>query len=147
MITSLFWELIYRIHPIARSFVLNTGLMKHSGRQPYLIGTLKSEISTEELFNYLKTQGYEHNRIAWVDEGEVLSIRKINGIYQYHIRVHDNGEVRAHYEYAPESRPIRHILDQVIDQSGYFIELLGRFLHDDKKFLNYSHINKTIVEK
>lgn len=83
----------------------------------------------------LTEKGYEEAIIAWCDPGEVLSMRKIhNEIYQYHVRLFIDGEIRAHYEYSPESKPIEHIRETFFKpETEFFKNLLGGYLISRKE--------------
>ena len=74
-------------------------------------------------------QKYEHNILAWIDDCEILSVRKRFGNkYQYHIRLYSDGEIRGRYEIAPEYAPLKHITFEVYPKIHYFKKLLNEFL-------------------
>ncbi len=75
-------------------------------RQEYLIGITGDKKSLEK---HLRSQGFKHQLFAWVDDGQIASVRKRDGKFQYHIRIFEDGEVRGHYEYTPENAPIKHL--------------------------------------
>lgn len=102
----------------------------HNFRQKYIVGQLCKDLSKESLLDFLHSQGYEKALIAWRDPGEVLSVRKIDKkIFQYHIRLFKDGEIRAHYEYSPESYPMRHFFEtHFVPKVEIFKELLKDFL-------------------
>ncbi|MFA5076022.1 MAG: hypothetical protein WC480_01240 [Patescibacteria group bacterium] len=92
-----------------RDFLLRLKLIRHCGRQNFFLGKLRSDKTSDDLVTYLRTLGFEKDYYAWIDEGEELSLRKIDEIrYQYHLRLHVDREVRGHYEYAPDRRPLGH---------------------------------------
>jgi hypothetical protein len=104
-----FWEFFYPVFPfierLARPF-------KMSGRQNYLLGRLHPERTLDELQERLRGWDFEHVVMAWTDDGQVLSWRKrVSFTHQYHIRVFEDGEIRGHYEYAPEAAPLWHLLE------------------------------------
>ena len=106
-----FWRLYGPYHPTLRDSVTNWNIIKNRGRQPYLLGKIAPSYSIEEFVSHLVTHGYAYHRIAWIDDGEVVSLRYVeNFIYQYHIRIFEDGEVRGHYEYTPECYPFLHLL-------------------------------------
>lgn len=115
------WHVVYAAHPPVRR-VLQVG-GRHKDRHPFLLGMFNFEkYAVEDLEKHLADIGFEKSRLAWKEEGEVSSMRKVDGKkFQWHIRVFEDGEVRAHYEYSPEVHPIKH--------------LKGHVFHDDKKFL------------
>ncbi len=104
------WLVIYPFHNPVRDLIVKLGWKKPT-RQPYRVGHLSSGV---ELFRaFLEQRGFEWTSIAWKDKGEILSMRKIEGrIYQHHVRVFEDGEVRGHYEYTPESHMIQHLFSR-----------------------------------
>jgi hypothetical protein len=107
------WSLYTPYHPYVRDAALRTGIVKHSGRQDFLIGHLAPGKKLEAFISFLVQKGFSNHFIAWHDEGEFLSLRYMeNFIYQYHLRVFHDGEVRGHYEYTPECYPIRHMREE-----------------------------------
>lgn len=122
-----FWWLYTPFHPFARDVLIYLGILRHSSRQDYLIGTLAPGQSVREFVSFLITQGYGNHFIAWRDDGELLSLRYLDGFErQYHLRIFEDGEVRGHYEFTPESYPIRHFkaIGQE-DRRDEFLRLLG----------------------
>ena len=124
------WAYVYPFFPhverLARS-------LRFSGRQPFLLGRLHPERSLNELQHHLcEERGFEHAVLAWVDDGQVLSLRKcISFEHQYHIRVFEDGEMRGHFEYTPEAAPMKHILGVGREKrSDDFCRLLEGYLHE-----------------
>lgn len=106
-----FWQIYTPLHPYVRDLALMLGLVRHEGRQDFLIGTLDPSRSLREFVSYLIDQGFGNHFIAWRDTDEVVSLRRTDGFrFQYHLRIFADGEVRCHYEYTPEYRPIRHLI-------------------------------------
>ena len=83
-----------------------------------------------EFWAYLLSPEYEDAVLAWKDPGEVLSMRKVDKlIFQYHLRIYVDGQVRGHYEYSSEGNPWRHITEQKFEPaSEYFRPLLNNYL-------------------
>ncbi|MFZ3043527.1 MAG: hypothetical protein WA058_00215 [Minisyncoccia bacterium] len=115
------WRLYTPFHPLVRntSFRLGGKLLigsvapevRYEGRQDFLIGTLRPEYSVRELVCFLVAQGFGNHFIAWKDSDELVSLRRVTDFrHQHHIRVFRDGEVRCHYEYTPEYRPVRHLV-------------------------------------
>jgi len=102
----------------------------HRGRQKFLIGKLKGEVNVKDIYDYLAKKSFTDVILAWKDEGEVLSMRKTNKkIFQYHIRIFDDGEIRCHYEYSSEGSPWKHIFEKEFKaEEAYFKSLLGDYL-------------------
>jgi hypothetical protein len=106
-----FWKAFYPYHNKARDFLLFVGLLKHEGRQNYSFGVLSQGGSMVDFLKYLETKQFGNHFIAWEDDDEVVSLRRLDGFeHQYHVRVFKDGEVRGHYEFTPECYPIKHFL-------------------------------------
>ena len=104
-----FWYFYTPFHPFVRDIALGLGIVSHAGRQRFLIGKIAPHQSIRQIVDFLLTCGYGNHFIAWKDEGEVVSLRKVvDFAYQYHIRIFQDGEIRGHYEYTPECYPILH---------------------------------------
>lgn len=72
--------------------------------------------TTKELQQHLALQGYESAVLAWKDPGELLSMRKIDKeIFQYHVRLFDDGEIRCHYEFSSEGSPLGHVTESCFE--------------------------------
>ncbi|MDO8564875.1 MAG: hypothetical protein Q7R88_02675 [bacterium] len=114
----LFWSGISRVFPFVRDMLLGLGLIWHEGRQRYSLGFLKPERTMEELLAHVKEQGFSNHFIAWVDDGELCSLRRIaaDPRYQYHLRIFKDGEVRGHYECTPEAHPIWHFTERGLEE-------------------------------
>ena len=128
-----FWNLAYRVWPPCIKLVEYLGV--HNFRQRYLLGHLNANYHKENFEKYLIDKGFERAVIAWNDPGQVLSLRKIDKeIYQYHIRLFIDGEIRAHYEYSPESHPYDHVMEVYFHpETEFFQKLLGEYLIKEEK--------------
>ncbi len=107
------WRVITPVHPYLRDLGQAVGLarahQKHHGRQDFLLGTVNPN-KIEDFVSFLLGRGFGNHFIAWKDDGEVVSLRLVKDfVYQYHIRVFEDGEVRGHYEFTPECHPILHV--------------------------------------
>jgi hypothetical protein len=60
----------------------------------------------------------------------LFSLRKVkDSVFQYHIRLHNDREIRAHYEYSSEGNPVGHIFEKVFEeQRDYFTQILKEYL-------------------
>lgn len=126
---KLIWKINYKIYPCLRDLILFLGLWKHSGRQKFRIGFLKKNIEESDVKKILEKKGFERSICSWIDDCEVLSMRKRVGSYQYHIRLFSDGEIRGHYEYSPENKPFGHLNETVFrSEKCYFCEVLGDVL-------------------
>lgn len=124
------WRLVFPgPYGKARDGLLSMKLIKHSGRQPYLIGKLDRD-KTESFLKHLKDKGFGNHFVAWEDDDEIIGLRKLDGFdHQYHIRIFKDGEVRGHYEYTPESHCILHLKKIGNEERReYFSKLLDGWL-------------------
>lgn len=115
------------IFPLGQWLVIRLGIVKgpkSTGyslreRQPFLLGVLKEGVTPESARKQLILRGFFMNRVAYTDPGQVLSMRRLDELesdMQYHLRVFVDGEVRGHYEYTPEDKPIRHLRDVIFEK-------------------------------
>ena len=104
--------------------------LRYKGREDYLLGHLKGNISIEQAKVFLENSWFHSYSVAWIDIGEILWMRKNDGFeYQYHIRVFDDGEVRWHYELTPEYARFRHFFDfDKSEKKTEFWEMIGDIL-------------------
>lgn len=130
------WDFIYSFFLPTRKFLLKIGIVWHKkGRQKYHIGWLARGKTLEELKNHLhKEWGFGNHFIAWIDEDQVLSWRKLTDFQdQYHLRVYNDGEICGHYEYTPEAHPLEHMEEKgEIDRTADFLKFLGNFVTQEK---------------
>ncbi len=125
---SWFWKNLYSFWPKLVFSVQRLGI--HKFKQNYLIGFLKDGCRPEDFAKFLHDHGYSKAYMAWKDPGEILSMRKIvRSVFQYHIRLFNDGEIRGHYEYTPEANPVGHLLESIFTfPKIYFDHLLYKFL-------------------
>ena len=121
-----FWRFYTPFHPYVRDISTYLSVVHHEGRQDFLVGKLDPSRSIREFVDHLIERGFGNHFIAWKDTDEFLSLRRTVGFrYQYHLRIFKDGEVRCHYEYTPEYRPIRHLVQIGFeDRSSEFTDLL-----------------------
>ena len=119
--------MIYSFYPPVLRVLEKVGI--HSGRQDFLIGKIDIE-QLPAIKKNLQTRGFEDCILSWKDTDEILNVRKTEfQEFQYHLRIYDDGEVRAHWEYSSEGSPFGHIFNaKVIDKKEYFQDLLQDFL-------------------
>lgn len=104
-----FWKALYPAHNKIRNALLATHLLSHEGRQAYVFGRLIPGKTLEDFLKHLETHQFGNHFIAWEDDDQVISLRRLDGFEkQYHVRIFKDGEVRGHYEYTPECYPIMH---------------------------------------
>jgi hypothetical protein len=128
-----FWRLYTPLHPYVRDGALAAGIVRHIGRQDFLLGHIAPGQSVRDFVAHCIEQGYGNHFIAWRDEGELVSLRFVEDfVYQYHLRVFKDGEVRGHYEYTPECHPVLHMKEIGLeDRRHVFYGHLGdRILRD-----------------
>ena len=130
------WRMVYPVFPFCQKALLNMGLIWHEkGRQRYHIGWLAPGKNLEDLKLHLHTKwGFGNHFVAWTDEGQVLSWRKLDGFHeQYHLRVFNDGEIRGHYELTPEAHPIGHFGEEKEQfRRQEFLRFLGDFVTETK---------------
>lgn len=121
------WRLYTPFHPFVRDSLLSLRLVRHKGRQNFLIGHIAPGWTLESVVDLLVKKGYGNHFIAWVDDGELVGLRYVSQFEtQYHIRIFNDGEIRGHYEYTPECYPILHLREvDMKNYNMYFLELLG----------------------
>jgi hypothetical protein len=139
------WRHLYPIFPWIQNHFLKWHLVWHEkGRQPYHLGWLAPGKTLKDLEKHLHEKwGFGNHFVAWTDNGQVLSWRKLESFdYQYHLRVFKDGEIRGHYEYTPESKPVAHFTE--IDEQARieeFRKFLGNYIVQ-RKYI--SHLKKDI---
>ena len=138
------WHFLYKFFPTLQKNLLKWHLIFHEkGRQRYHIGWLAPGKTLEGLKKHLHSKwGFGNHFIAWGDDGQVLSWRKLADFQdQYHLRVFSDGEIRGHYEYTPEAHPIAHFDEK--DESSHkadFFKFLGDFVVE-KRHLSHLKID------
>jgi len=127
-----FWRAYTPCHPLVRGAAHKLGLdrrmgvVKHQGRQRYLLGYISPSVTMQEFVGHLVAQGFARLSVAWKDEGEVVSLRRFEDFtHQYHIRIFTDGEVRGHFEYTPECYPYAHL--RAIGQQHHAKEFAAMF--------------------
>lgn len=128
------WRISMWIYKKGRDFCQWTHITRHSGRQHFHIGWLAKGLTKTKLRSHLKKSGFENDPYAWVDDDEVFSMRKpVKEEYQYHIRLHKDGEIKGHYEYAPDAKPLKHLETRFFRRKKrFFGKLLKGFLGKKK---------------
>ena len=129
------WRVFY---PVFRwqKFIINSGILFwHTPiRQRFPLGWLASGKTLDGLKQHLSAQGFGNHFVAWLDKDQSLSWRRLDGFdYQYHLRVYTDGEIRGHYEYTPESRPVDHFREVGEEERREdFLNFFGEFLAAEK---------------
>lgn len=130
------WNFIYSFFLPARSFLMKLGIVWHKkGRQRYHLGWLAPGKNLEQLKQHLHANwGFGNHFIAWVDEDQVLSWRKLLDFEeQYHLRVYKDGEIRGHFESTPEAHPFGHMEEKgETEKREDFMKFLGTFVVREK---------------
>ena len=126
------WHFIYGFFLPVQKFLLKHHIIHHENkRQKYHIGWLAPGKTLEELKLHLHSKwGFGNHFIAWTDNGQVLSWRKLTDFQdQYHLRVFSDGEIRGHFEYTPEAHPIEHFEEKgEVNKREDFLRFLGDFV-------------------
>ncbi|MBI5733780.1 MAG: hypothetical protein HY973_02440 [Candidatus Kerfeldbacteria bacterium] len=147
-VKKFFWKLIEPLFPTIRDIWVGLGFMRHDVRQPYHYGWLQAELNELNFRDFLEKHGFEHDYIAWIDPDEVVNMRKVVtepiyphtfnegtiknkakprkgvGVYQYHLRLFKDGELRGHFEYTGESHPFKHLFDIGLTNGAEYIKPL-----------------------
>ena len=115
---------------------MKSGLVWHKrGRQKYHLAWLAPGKTLEGLKHHLhKEWGFGNHFIAWVDEDQVLSWRKLTDFQdQYHLRVYSDGEICGHFEFTPEAHPLEHLEERGEKEAKEdFLKFLGEFAVEEK---------------
>lgn len=126
------WSILYRVFPWAEHHLLS---FHQKQRQKFHLGWIHPSKSLADLKNHLSNKWQFGNHfVAWEDSSQVLSWRKLVSFdKQYHIRVYDDGEIRGHFEYTPESAPLKHFFeeDETAGREG-FMKFLDGYMVDKK---------------
>ncbi|MFA5936794.1 MAG: hypothetical protein WC822_02855 [Candidatus Paceibacterota bacterium] len=130
------WDFIYTFFLPVRKFLLSKGIIWHrKGRQKYHIGWLAPGKTLEELKLHLHTKwGFGNHFIAWIDENQVLSWRKLTDFEdQYHLRIYKDGEICGHFEFTPEAHPLEHMEEKgEMNKKEDFLKFLDGFVVQEK---------------
>jgi hypothetical protein len=133
------WHFIYRFFPTLQKALLQCHLIFHEkGRQRYHIGWLAPGKTLEGMKKHLHEKwGFGNHFIAWNDESQVLSWRKLADFNdQYHLRVFSDGEIRGHFEFTPEAHPLEHFEEKgERNAKEDFLKFLGDFV-TEKKYIS-----------
>lgn len=124
----MFWKIIYIVYPPILRILEKFHF--HNVRQDYLLGRLNQKYTRSDLEFFLSSKGFSPAILSWQDPGEVLNLRLVDKkIFQYHIRLFEDDELRGHYEYSSEGNPVFHVFSVGLrDSRDYFELLLGDFL-------------------
>jgi len=127
--TRVMWHFLDVTMPLARDFLLQFRLVRRlARRQRFPVGWLRPDVRPEQAITHLKMNGFEVVRPEWIDHGEIIGLRKLlDHERQCHVRFFEDGEVRAHVEYAPEARPIVHLLERGFHPAN---DIVHEFLHE-----------------
>jgi hypothetical protein len=126
----IFWRVIYPFHNTGRDILLSARIIRHHGRQDFVLGRIAPGRTMEDFLHYLETQQFGNHFISWKDDDEVMSVRRLVDFeWQYHLRIFADGEVRGHYEYTPECHPRWHMKEvgQVFRRED-FLRFLGDWI-------------------
>ena len=123
----------------------------HNKRQHYHLGWLDNS-HVESLANHLHSSGWTEQPIAWLDPGETHSLSKRHmEVWQYHLRIFHDGEVRGHLEYAPEEYSWRHFFEINIQNRNTefhsFLEEFSGFLPTSEEPGNTTSHNRPAASR
>lgn len=123
-----FWRLIYPTFKWMEHVALP---LHEKKRQPFHIGWLHPNKSLSDLKRHLSHKwGFGNHFVAWEDTDQILSWRKLASFEdQYHLRVFNDGEIRGHYEFTPESAPLKHFFAAEFNPKHYdFLHYLDGYI-------------------
>lgn len=126
------WKGLYPFWPYVAHFF---NWLHKGGRQHYKLGWLANGYNLEDLKKHLSENwNFGNHFVAWHDDGQVLSWRRLESFEkQYHLRVFSDGEIRGHYEYTPEARPIKHFREIGEEERREdFLKFLGDYVTQEK---------------
>lgn len=130
--SEFFWRLVYFVYrpKVRRVYCWLYDRISPRCRQSFLVGRLPKRVSHEIFAEFLHNRGFEPTTLSWIDPGEKINLRKrVDGERQYHVRVFHDGEIRGHYEFAPESRPLAHVMEWGFEPAAeYLAGLYNDFL-------------------
>lgn len=129
------WRAITPVFPHVRDGLVKLGVIYHEGRQRYPLGWIPRNRSIRELIEHLAEKGFSNHFVAWVDDDEFVSLRKLTDFHsQYHLRIFGDGEIRGHYERTPEAHPIAHFLESGMEaRREEFLKFLEGWVVDSKE--------------
>lgn len=123
-----FWRFIYPAFKKLEHLFLP---FHQKQRQKYHIGWLAPNKTLPDLKRHLSQKwGFGNHFVAWEDTNQILSWRKLASFdEQYHLRVFNDGEIRGHYEYTPESAPVKHFFAEQINPKHFdFLQFLDGYV-------------------
>lgn len=144
-IPQILWLPLKPLFPLLRTLVVRAGLVTPPtmGRHRFPLGFLRHGFSTHEFRILMRERGFFHQPMAFTDPGQVASLRRLdpsNHLFQYHVRLYKDGEVRGHYEKTPEDCPLDHLREiGFTDRRDKFRELLSGLI-DETKVIELSNL-------
>lgn len=124
------------IFPFLRNISISCGIFRPhiEGRGRFLVGYKKEDLTTNDFLKTLKSRGFFHQTMAYDEPGQLLSLRKLDPTqldHQYHVRLFNDGEVRAHYEKTPEDHPRDHLAEVgLVARREEFLEVLSGLISE-----------------
>lgn len=110
------FELKVKFWQVWKKYILNS--FKNE-REPFHIGWTPLK-DIDEIEERLINIGYQPNYFSFGDQGQITSMRKMfvdNDIWwQWHVRIHEDGEIRGHEELSYEEDAIRHKNGDIVNQ-------------------------------
>ena len=78
------------------------------GKKLHPVFTLPIPMHPLDFYLRLIPQGYQFCLICTHYRGQIFSVRRLIGEFQYHLRLYDDGTVTGHYEWNYEFDPVSH---------------------------------------
>lgn len=143
----LFWLVYTPVHPYLRDVAMRLRVVRHTRRQDFLIGKVAASQNVRDLVSFLIEKDFGNHFVAWKDPGELISLRRTDGFRrQYHLRIFKDGEIRCHYEYTPEYRPINHLIEIGFEnRAAEFLQLLQGWIVPSRELAQEMSLSSSIV--
>jgi len=87
----------------------------YTQRSPfYMFSVTMDPCVVRKFYDLLIPLGYQYNYFSYTEPGQVLNIRKLVGVKQFHLRLYDDGAVHGHYELNYEFFPNGHLAGEML---------------------------------
>ena len=128
---ALWWGVIEPLFIFGRHFfTLMRRVFMNWERQEFPLGWIAPHKDIHDLVLHLRTHGFRGFRCSWQDPGQKVNLRRRDTFHsQYHIRIFEDGEIRAHYEKSPEAHPFDHLFGHGLEtRREEFLKIFGEWL-------------------
>jgi len=80
----------------------------------YLFNVMMDPCVVCKFYELLIPLGYQYNYLSYQERGQVMNVRKLTGVKQFHLRLYDDGAVHGHYELNYEFFPNGHLAGEML---------------------------------